>query len=130
MLTFDHPEIVAQLRHLIYGFQPVRYPDASFCLLLKASVDIILTARLNNEFKVYLIPDPVAAGRSLGFITAFFDDHDEPLVLFTLLYAGDAMLTDLTKTLGQESFKLYFFDEHCRELLGVSARLEEVARFR
>jgi hypothetical protein len=37
-------------------------------------------------------------------MTAFFDDHDEPLVLFTPLYAGDDMFRDLAGALSQDSF--------------------------
>jgi hypothetical protein len=40
------------------------------------------------------------------------------------------LLTDLTTVLGQESFDLYFFDEHDREMMGVRARTADVERFR
>jgi hypothetical protein len=130
MFSLNHPEILSHLGKLAYGYQPVRMPDGSFSLIVKAGKEIILTARLNNGFKIYLVPDVTTPGQSLGFISAFFDDHDEPLVMFTPLYGGDALLFDLAKTLTQDRLKLLFFDEHDRELLGAVSCLEEVTRFR
>lgn len=99
-------------------------------MLVKAPKEAILTARLNQQIKIYLVPDERVTNGSFGFITAFFDDHDEPLVIFTPLYAGDALLTDLTAALTQTSFDLYFFDEHDREIMGVHAHVKNVERFR
>jgi len=130
MFSIDHPSILPHLRLLPSGFQPVRMRDGSLCLLLKAGKETILTARINNGFKIYLVPDATTSGRALGFISAFFDDHDEPLVLFTPLYAGDEMLTDLAAALSQDAFELFFFDEHDREMLGASSRVVEADRFR
>jgi hypothetical protein len=42
-------------------------------------------------------------GRTHGFIIAFFDDHDEPMVIYTPLFAEDALATDLGLLLGRES---------------------------
>ena len=131
MFSIQHPSILAHLGQLTYGLQPVLLmTDGVFSLLMKATKEAILTARLNQQIKVYLVPDGSKAGFSLGFITAFFDDHDEPLVLFTPLYVGDDLLTDLTAVLSQETFDLYFFDEHDREMMGVHARLRDAERFR
>jgi len=130
MFSLDHPEILTHLGKLIYGFQPVQFPDGRYCLIIKAGKEFILTARLNEGFKIYLVPDMATSGRSLGFMTAFFDDADEPLVLFTPLYAADDMLRDLAGALSQDSFDLYFFDEHDRELMGTRAAVRDVARFR
>lgn len=130
MFSLDHPEILSHLGQLIYGFQPVQFPDGRFSLIIKAGKEFILTARINNGFKIYLVPDMDVPGQSLGFMTAFFDDHDEPLVLFTPLYAGDDMLRDLVGALGQDSFDLFFFDEHDRELMGTRSHVLDIGRFR
>jgi hypothetical protein len=130
MFSLDHPAILSHLGRLAYGFQPVRFPDGHFCLILKLGKEFILTARVNDGFKIYLVPDLKVPYRSLGFITAFFDDHDEPLVLFTPLYAGDDMLHDLIAALCQDRFDLFFFDEHDREFLGASSHVSDVELFR
>lgn len=130
MLSLDYPEILPQLAKLVYGLQPARLPDGRFLLIIKASKDVILTTRLNNGFKLYLIPDPNRADGSLGLISAFFDDHDEPLVILTPLFAGDALLNDLVATLSQDQFELYLLDEHDRELVGAISQVEDVMRFR
>jgi hypothetical protein len=130
MLSLDHPYMLPQIAALAYGYQPAQFPDGRYCLIIKASKEFILTARVNNSFKIYLIPDVETPGRALGLISAFFDDHDEPLVLFTPLYADDEMLHDLSGSLSQDMFDLFFFDENCRELMGVSAHLPDTERFR
>jgi hypothetical protein len=118
MFSIQFPSILSHLGQLAYGLSPVRVlADGRFILIIKASKEQILTARLNQQLKIYLVPDVRDENRSHGFITAFFDDHDEPMVVFTPLYSSDDMLTDLTTVLGQESFDLYFFDEHNREMM-------------
>jgi hypothetical protein len=130
MFSLYHPEILSHLGKLAYGYQPVRMPDGSFSLIVKVGKEFILTARLNNGFKIYLVPDVTTPGQSLGFISAFFDDHDEPLAIFTPLSAGDELLADLTETLAQERFELFLFDEHDRELLGAISYIDGLIRFR
>ena len=130
MLSLDHPYMLPQIEAFAYGYQPAQFPDGRYCLIIKASKEFILTARVNNSFKIYVVPDVGTPGWALGFISAFFDDHDEPLILFTPLHADDEMLHDLGGSLSQDMFDLYFFDENGRELMGVSAHLTETERFR
>ena len=123
MLSLRFPSILDHLRQFGYGLQPVRMQsNGSFMLIIKMNKEAILTARLNQQIKVYLIPDIREQGKSLGLITTFFDDHDEPITLTTPLFSDDAMLHDLALLLGQEVFDLYFFDEHDRELMGFRVR--------
>lgn len=130
LFSVEFPQILAHLGELAYGLQPVRVPpDGRLCLIIKINKEAILTTRLNRQIKIYLIPDVHSPGRAHGCITAFFDDHDEPLVICSPLFAEDALARDLGLLLGQGVFNLYFFDEHDRELLGVSARLAEADRF-
>lgn len=131
MFSIQYPTILSNLGELDYGFQPVQLlKEHRFVLLIKATKEIILTARFNQQLKIYIVPDNKTTGGSLGFITAFFDDHDEPLVLFTPLYSGDALLDDLFSALSQSFFDLFFFDEHDREMMGVKASVDDVAQFR
>jgi hypothetical protein len=127
MFSIQHSSILSCLEELQCGLQPVFVKsEGVFSLLVKTTKEMILTARLNQQFKVYFVPQQNVSNVSIGVITAFFDDLDEPLVLFTPLYADDALLVDLSAVLGQESFDLYFFDEHDREWLGVNAHVENV----
>lgn len=131
MFSIQYPSILSHLGLLAYGLQPVELKaEGRFTLLIKATKEAILTARLNQQIKIYLAPDGGDTNRGLGLITAFFDDHDEPIVLFSPLWAGDALLTDLVTVLGQTSFDLYFFDEHDREMMGVRAHVQDAVRFR
>lgn len=75
---------------------------------MKVSKEIILTARLNGEFKVYLLGDEAGPASHLGLVTAFFDDPDEPLTIKSPQFAGDDLLKDLTSLLSQSEFDIYF----------------------
>lgn len=130
MLTIEHPEILPQLALLQYGLWPFKGPDGGVGLIVKAPKEAILASRLNDGFKIYLLEDHTGERSHLGLITAFFDDHDEPLVIKSLQYAGDAHLTDLTALMSQPEFNVHFFDEHDREMLGARARNPSSDRFR
>ena len=97
--------------------------------MLKLNKEMILTARANREFKVYLLGDDKGPASHLGFITAFFDDPDEPLTIKSPQFADDDLLKDLTRLLSQPEFEVYFFDEHDREMMGVRATNVDAARF-
>jgi hypothetical protein len=130
LLSIEHPSLLPHLKQLGYGLLPVAMTaNERFALVIKATKEAILTARLNNEIKVYLLGDNSGRTSHIGFITAFFDDHDEPIVLKSPQFSGDEFLRDLGQLFCQEEFDLYFFDEHDRELLGVRAHNPEAKRF-
>src|SRR4051794_31124257 len=131
MFSIDYPWIIPHLRQLSYGLQPVyMLGEKRFTLIIKAPKEATLTARLNNEFRIYLLGDEAGPESHIGFVTAFFDDHGEPIVLKSPQFAGDALLRDLSQLLGQDEFDLFFFDEQDRELMGVRAYNEAATRFR
>ena len=63
-----------------------------------------------------------------GLISAFFDDHDEPLTICTLLF-DDEESHEIFRVLSSDSFDMFFFDEHNRELIGFRAENPDAARF-
>ncbi len=122
MISISHPHIVNLYRTMSYGLIPIYLPDEKrAALLIKVTKEGILTARNNNEFKIYPIKDVKDPSVYLGLVTAFFDDHDEPLTITTPMFEGDSFLQEILAVLSQPEFDLYFFDEHHRELLGVKA---------
>ena len=130
MISIRYPLIIQHLQNLDYGLQPVYIPNENkFILIIKATKEVILTARFNNEIKIYLVEDNSTSASHVGLITAFFDDHDEPLVLKTPLFKGDDLLRDISLVLMQNWFELYFFDEHDREFMGVKALNIDFERF-
>lgn len=109
-LSIEHPELLPHLKTLGYGLQPVFHRGrGKHFLVLKVTKEMILTARLNREFKVYLLGDDQGPTSHLGFITAFFDDPDEPLAIKSPQFAGDDLLKDLSSLLSQSEFEVYFF---------------------
>ncbi|MCC6597646.1 MAG: hypothetical protein IT559_02520 [Alphaproteobacteria bacterium] len=130
MLSILYPEIMFHLQGFDYGLMPIYLPkEDRFILVIKAPKESILTAKINNEFKIYLIKNPLSPSSYLGLVVAFFDDHDEPLTITTPLFSGDGMLTDVTRLFSQENFDAYFYDENNYELLGTQVYNEEFGRF-
>jgi hypothetical protein len=124
MLTVIHPEIAqVALRypHGIHGLHIHGEPKA--ILVVKMLHQYLLTAKINSGFKIYVVPLDVSGVVTIGFMTAFFDDPDNPLTLWTPL-ANDSASKELVAVLLAGELKVHLFDEHNRELLGYSAKAE------
>lgn len=89
-------------------------------LVVKSSKEILLASKLRKELKVYLVTFSSQGEKTLGLVTAIFDDPDEPLFIGTPLIA-DGACEDLRETLLQSEIDIHFFDELGRELLGYKA---------
>ena len=131
MLSVEHPSLLSALRQFRYGLMPVFVgPTSTGAIIFKLPKEAILAARLKNEIKVYLLSDGRDPASHLGLVTAFFEDDDEPLVIATMLFSGDDLLTDVVSVLSEPEFNLYFFDEHNREWMGVRAINSDMDRCR
>ncbi|MBK8161802.1 MAG: hypothetical protein IPK65_01215 [Gammaproteobacteria bacterium] len=131
MITIEHPSIRKSVADLGYGLLPVFFRETEkYALIVKAPKEAILTARINQEMSLYLVPDGSRRSHSLGIITAFYDDHDEPLVLFTPMYSGNQLQIDIGRVLNQDAFEVFFFDENHREMMGVRVRVNDSAKVR
>jgi len=128
MLSILYPEIIKWLKDLDYGLMPIHLPkENKYVLIIKATKEIILTAKVNNEFGLYVLNDPDQPSKCLGLISAFFDDHDEPLTLTTPLSTKNESLIDFFL---QDNFAVYFFDENNFEWLGAKAAISDLNRFK
>jgi hypothetical protein len=122
MFSLLYPEAMFLVRDLAIGLIPIWLRDDPIPkIIVKASKETILAAKMCQGFSIYLIPYAVDEIQSHGFIAAFFDNEDEPLT------AGGAIM----KELGAEEFRkaflsevidVHFFDELNREMLGYRAR--------
>lgn len=121
MLTILHPEAIPLVHELQMGLFPLRFDDDDRPkLVIKASKEAILTAKLNQGFKIYAVPVFIQNKPTLGLVTAFFDDGDEPIIVFTPMFE-DSLLEELRRMLLCDDFDVHFFDENNRELLGYNA---------
>ena len=66
---------------------------------------------------------------TVGLISAFFDDPDEPLVIRTPLF-DDELVHEFVQVLSSDSFDIHFYDEHNRKLIGFRAENPDATRFR
>ena len=98
-------------------------------LIVKATREIAATAQLRKPFCFYLVPLRAGDVHTHGSISAFFDDHDEPLVIYTPLFDEEES-REILQVLSSDSFEMSLFDEHDRELIGFSAENPDATRFR
>lgn len=123
MLTILHPEIMPLVRDLPMGLMPCWFPkDSRPKLVVKASKETLLAAKMNLGFKIYIVPLLISDVRTIGLVTAFFDDQDEPLVITTPMFK-EAPEHDLRRLLIGGDFDVHFFNENSHELLGYEAKV-------
>jgi hypothetical protein len=121
MLTVLHPELLPLIYDIPVGLIPFWLKNGERPkLVIKVPKEMILAAKINQGFRIYAAPIVVQGKNTLGFLSAFFDDEDEPLVIWTLISSGNETLLD---TVLCSQLDIYFFDVNNRELLGYTADL-------
>jgi len=128
MLTVLYPQIASYIERLSIGLWPLLFrnePDPR--LLIKTTKEMLLTARVKRGFKVYVVSINLSGQDTICLISAFFDDEDEPLVIFTPIFE-DEESRKLMYILKRETLDIHFFDEHNRELLGYTQAVTPVKR--
>ena len=118
------------LEDLKFGLLPMRDAASSRMILIaKTTREMAATAKLRKYFRFYLVPLRVGDVDTFGLISAFFDDHDEPLYVRTPLF-DDELTPEFVQVLSSDSFDIHFYDEHNRELIGFRADNPNAIRFR
>lgn len=88
--------------------------------IVKMMHSYLLTARMNKGLKVYVVPLTIRGQETIGLLTAFFDDPDSPLSLWSPM-ANEPNSTSTRSMLLGGKLHVYMFDEHNREFLGYEA---------
>ena len=128
--SVTHPEVLQTLIDSPGGLLPARNVGSSRMILIaKTMREIAVTARLRKFFRFYLVPLRVGEVHTCGLLAAFFDDHDEPLTIRTLLF-DDESTREIFQVLSSDSFDMHLFDEHNRKLIGFRAENPDATRFR
>ena len=112
------------------GLLPTRDAASSRMILIaKTMREIAATARSRRFFRFYLVPIRAGDVDTFGLISAFFDDHDEPLIIRTPLF-DDELAHEFVEVLSSDFFDIHFYDEHNRKLIGFRAENPDATRFR
>jgi hypothetical protein len=123
MLTITHPELMAEATAFPAGLRALRIGGVQRpILLVKGTKEMLLTARVNRGFKLYVVPSTIDESSTVGLITAFFDDGDEPLILRTPMF-DEFETRFLRSTLLRPELDIHLFDELGREFLGYRATI-------
>lgn len=124
MLTVLHPELYQDVLGYPIGVMAAPDPDGgSPYLIVKATKEFILAAKVSEFFKVYVCPVLLDGKETRALVFAFFDDEDEPLTIRTAL-VDDVESHRLLDALLSPCVKTHFFDEHGREFLFYEAQLD------
>lgn len=124
MLTVLHPELYRDILSYPIGVMAAPDPDGgSPYLIVKATKEFILAAKVSELFKIYVCPAALDGKKTQALVFAFFDDEDEPLTIRTPL-VDDVESRRLFDALLNPSVKVHFFDEHGREFLVYEAELD------
>ena len=128
--SFTDPAVLQTLDDFKGGLLPTRDAASSQMILIaKTMREIAATARLRKFFRFYLVPLRAGNVDTFGLVSAFFDDHDEPLYIRTPLF-DDELAHEFVQVLSSNSFDIHFFDEHNRKLIGFRAKNPDAIRFR
>jgi hypothetical protein len=123
MLTVFHPEAILLIRDIPIGIIPFHFKNDRFpTLVIKAPKEAVLASKLKQEFKIYVTPINIDNHKTIGLISAFFDNEDEPLIICTPLFE-EPNTDELLKLLLSKSVNVYFFDENSTEYLGYEAKI-------
>jgi hypothetical protein len=125
MISVLHPTIFSSVLEYPCGLLPMRHKECGKLLLIvKIHKEYMLAARLKGGFSFYLAPLRSTSGLTVALATTFFDDGDEPLVIWTPLF-DEPLGQDLLELLTYDGFEVYFFDEHGREWMGYRTSLQD-----
>jgi len=124
MLTVFHPEAIHFVRDIPIGIIPFHFENEAFpTLVIKANKEAILASKLEQKFKIYIAPINLDNHKTIGLISAFFDDADEPLIICTPLFE-EPNTDDFIKLLLSKNVSVYFLDEKNIEYLGYETIIE------
>lgn len=124
MLAIDYPDISSALRVLPGGLVPI-YPAGKLSLALKLSKEALLAIRQHGGFAVYVVPFEAEGATAFGFVSAFFDDADEPLVVRTPLFGDDETSIALVGLMLATDIDVYFVDDLGRDQMAYRCMIED-----
>ena len=128
--SVTYPTVPQTLVDFKSGLLPMRDIGSSRMILIaKTMREIAATARFREFFRFYLVPLRAGEVDTFGLLSAFFDDHDEPLTIRTPLF-DDELTQEFLQVLSSNSFDMHFFDEHNRKLVGFRAENPDATRLR
>jgi len=124
MLLIDFPELRPYLESVRTGLIPLpsRSPEATSKLVVKATKETILTAKIRGGFHIYRVPIRLNGKASFGLVSAFRDDYDNPLTIYTPIMEDNGLRHDLLACLSSNKLEIHFFDEINRERFAYRSR--------
>lgn len=119
-LSNYHPWILNIIKKMPGGLLPTIIGGEHF-LSIKASKEVLLTAKINKGFRLYLMLEEIEGEIGAVLISAFFDDFDEPLTISTPLIGEQSFTNTFMQLFKQTEFNVCFFDERNIEYLSYKA---------
>ncbi|WP_146036473.1 hypothetical protein [Pseudotabrizicola formosa] len=120
----DFPELRPYLESVRTGLIPLpsRSPEATSKLVVKATKETILTAKIRGGFHIYRVQIQLNGKASFGLVSAFRDDYENPLTIYTPIMEDNGLRHDLLACLSSNKLEIHFFDEIKRERFAYRSR--------
>lgn len=130
MLSILYPKVMLRVHALPLGLIPFRVSaDIVPKLIVKVSKETILAAKIRRGFLIHLIPYEVDSVRSVGFLAAFSDDNQSPIVVGGA-FVKEFFARDLSGLFLSKQVDVHFFDELGREMLGYRTEFASTKKHR
>lgn len=119
MLNVHHPDILPEIVQMAVGIRAYVRENESI-LVIKASARVLLAAKSRKLLKIYFAPIICENVESVCMLTAFPDNHQNPLLIWTPLFFEEST-NNIIQALSSENVNIYFVDEKNRPWLSYSA---------
>jgi hypothetical protein len=125
MLSLRYPQVHDFIKNKFHrGLFPLRFIEGhTLRLIVKATKEMILAAKKNKQFKVFVVPIQVNELESFALISAFYDNERDPLIITTPLFQEE-LTEQFKEVLLSGGLDVHFFDESGVEFLGYSTKIE------
>lgn len=130
MLSIRYPRVMRIVKELPIGLWPITIKaDSVPKLIVKASKETILTAKVRQGFLIYLIPYCIEDVKSVGFLAGFFDDSQHPYTISGGLIK-ELSGRELSKLFLSSKVDVHFFNEIGMEMLAYRASFKSTKEHR
>lgn len=124
LLSARYPELWDEVVRYPAGLTVLAIPgEISPTLLVKLPHQFLLTSRVKGGFKVYVVPIHLGEISTIGLVSAFMDDEDCPLTVWSTL-GPDPHSQALLGAFKFGRINIRMVDEHGREILAYEATVE------
>ena len=83
MISVRYPDLIPFIQDIPFGLIPIDLEeDGARTLLVKTTKEAVLAVKINKVFSIYFVSIEINQRQTYSLVSAFFDNEDEPLIIF------------------------------------------------